>query len=556
MNAEQIAADTSEHLLVVAPPGCGKTELLAKRAVFLIDRLRANQKILALTFSNKARSNLQERLMGELGVSRFRNFLTIRNFHGHAAEMLRAHARTIGEDPGFQMPGKRTLSRAIHPYVTGMSPDRQIARHKEISSALREAKQQPRSDAEVLAILAGLEDVVPYEIESKRQQDELLHYDDLLRHAQRLLAVDAVARLYQHHYGALLVDEFQDLSTQQLDIALRTVASNRVFAGDPLQGIYTWAGARPAEVGEDLRAFCCSPRQLYVSYRSSQSVLNALNPLATSMGNQALCAADPDSWFSNGASAALTFSSGQEEATAIHDYCKKLIDRDPAVTIGIVSRARWRRASIDAVFDNADLPGVKWDVALEDPNVANILRSVGRKIARDATLSDFSERVLAEVSAADSETYADLLEALEQFADLVGKSGSIRSALDQLATHDPRLVVAPGVHLLNAHTGKGQQFDWVFIPGLEDFHVPSGNAKTRVEQDEERRVLLVMLSRARHGVIMSRAETLISKRGRPYPTGISELWEIATRGCDLDRSSLEAHLANYLPRGRTCGQHN
>lgn len=46
------------NLLVIAPPGCGKTELLAHRAAHLIDQLEPNQKILALTYSNKAKANL------------------------------------------------------------------------------------------------------------------------------------------------------------------------------------------------------------------------------------------------------------------------------------------------------------------------------------------------------------------------------------------------------------------------------------------------------------------------------------------------------------------
>jgi ATP-dependent exoDNAse (exonuclease V) beta subunit len=51
------------NLPLIAPPGCGKTELLAQRAAYLIPTLEPHQRILALTFSNRAKANLGERLL-------------------------------------------------------------------------------------------------------------------------------------------------------------------------------------------------------------------------------------------------------------------------------------------------------------------------------------------------------------------------------------------------------------------------------------------------------------------------------------------------------------
>ncbi|WP_285541535.1 3'-5' exonuclease [Streptomyces lavendulae] len=70
---------------------------------------------------------------------------------------------------------------------------------------------------------------------------------------------------------------------------------------------------------------------------------------------------------------------------------------------------------------------------------------------------------------------------------------------------DKGSAIEPGVHLLNAHTGKGQQFDWVFVPGFEDWHIPDGQADTAEQLAEELRVVLVMVSRARHGIVITRA---------------------------------------------------
>ena len=74
LSDEQRLVVTSEKkdLLVIAPPGCGKTEVLAHRAAQQIDSLERNQKVLALTFTNRARLNLEERLRSVLGYARGR----------------------------------------------------------------------------------------------------------------------------------------------------------------------------------------------------------------------------------------------------------------------------------------------------------------------------------------------------------------------------------------------------------------------------------------------------------------------------------------------------
>jgi len=74
-------------------------------------------------------------------------------------------------------------------------------------------------------------------------------------------------------------------------------------------------------------------------------------------------------------------------------------------------------------------------------------------------------------------------------------------------------VIAPGVHLLNAHTGKGLQFDWVFVVGLEEKHVPDRRNSNGGALIEEMRVLLVMLSRARHGLVVTSVNTLSGQYG-------------------------------------------
>jgi DNA helicase-2/ATP-dependent DNA helicase PcrA len=78
-----------------------------------------------------------------------------------------------------------------------------------------------------------------------------------------------------------------------------------------------------------------------------------------------------------------------------------------------------------------------------------------------------------------------------------------------------------GVHLLSAHIGKGQQFDWVIVLGLEQGSMPFFKADTVEANAEEARVLAVMMSRARHGLILTHAasvETLAGNQRAQEPS--------------------------------------
>ena len=138
------AASEQPNLLVVAPPGCGKTELLALRALELIPRLAPNQRILALTFTNRAKANLGDRLQGLLGRERFRRYVAVHNFHGHAAELVLAHGRTLGLPvTELKMPTTKTLRKALEAISTDSASQRSAA---EVLAVTKRQPSQRRGD--------------------------------------------------------------------------------------------------------------------------------------------------------------------------------------------------------------------------------------------------------------------------------------------------------------------------------------------------------------------------------------------------------------------------
>lgn len=545
LSEEQHAAATSEkdHLLIVAPPGCGKTEVLAHRAAHQIDLLKPNQRVLALTFTKRARANLEERLRSVLGQTKARRQVVVRNFHGFATQVVLAHGRTIGlrmDDLG--MPKTSTMRRAMEAAGGGDAV-------YDAERLLAEIKRLPLSDAEVLEAIdqRGRSEsaLLAAKVERSRQDANQLHYDDLLRHAQRLLRIPAVARLYQEHFGAVLVDEFQDLSLQQFDISILSCADRRTFAGDPHQGIYSWAGAEPAEVEAKVRRMCGDPIMLRASYRSSPLVLEAVNSISEQVEpGSSLVSAKPEEWNDEGCSAALVLQDQAVEAALAVRLATSIHDTEPEASIGIITRAGWRRNYIDDAFDKqTSVPVRRWGLAIEDPATVALIQATVSGLPRGATVNDARLAALDTLDPSD----VDARELIDDAFEALGQTGATtaRSAVRSIRQTDPQQVVGPGVHLLNAHTGKGQQFDWTLVVGLEEGHVPGSRNRCGDALDEEQRVLLVMLSRARHGLIVTRVRTRDGQYGN-RPVNKSRWWAALKT-----RYSSEDEIQSHIERLRS-----
>lgn len=505
------------NVLAIAPAGCGKTEALAARAGAVVNRgeVAAPRAILSLTFSNKAKDNLATRMRSVVGAG-WRRRIIVTNFHGLAGRVIRAHGGVTGiaDDTVFpEEPWRRQARSDLGiTYKNGDSFD----------EVLRLAKAGPYDDDAVMDRLkdSGHEAAIAYE--ERLRAEGRLDYDDLLRHAARVLALPEVGRLYQAHFGMVMVDEVQDLSLMQFEMVRAVGGDTVTYAGDPAQGIFSFAGANPGAVFEQIGRVDPVVVEFNQSYRSAPAVLRAVNALALEIGSTELVCAHPERWPDDGHVISLERESREDEAAALLKLVQE-ITVDPTLTVGIVGRRATRAKDFREAASRVDLAFEDWSVATHVPAVVELLnRCVDEAVkganSQEEALDRLGDLCRGRIDSSDVETLNEFAGAFEVLHGLVVDGLSVRDAVGTCRSSTaPDAPVAAGVHMLTGHKGKGQEFDWVFVVGLEDGHIPDFRSGTAETHAEELRVLHVMVSRARCGVVVTFARKDGWRRAKPSP---------------------------------------
>jgi DNA helicase-2/ATP-dependent DNA helicase PcrA len=233
-------------LLVLAGPGSGKTRVITHRIAHLIESGVPSSQILALTFTNKAASEMQRRVAELAPGSR----VWLSTFHRFGAMLLRRYAEYVGLQPNFTIydtsDARQTIKRVIEAReinTLNYSPDRL---HEAISAAKNKLitadQYEPRSGSMLSRVVA---EVYPA-YQARLLASSAVDFDDLLLHIARLLHDHAEIRAeLDERYRYVLVDEYQDTNRAQY-VILRALSSdfpNLAVTGDPDQSIYGWRGA-------------------------------------------------------------------------------------------------------------------------------------------------------------------------------------------------------------------------------------------------------------------------------------------------------------------------
>jgi DNA helicase-2/ATP-dependent DNA helicase PcrA len=274
-------------LLVLAGAGTGKTRVVTHRIAELIRNGTPAERILAVTFTNKAAGEMKQRAGELLGKNKRDQLPEISTFHSLCVRILRRHAKRLGYpqrfpiyDRGDQESVARSALREIRATTEMLRPADllyQIGLWKMASIRPEQAVEVARTDKEHLAASAY-----------RRYQRNMravgaMDFDDLLLLTEELFhRFEDVRQAEARRFDHLLIDEYQDTNGSQYRIvkALAQRHRNLCVVGDDDQSIYGWRGA---EVSHILRFSRDWPDAKVVrledNYRSTDKILHFSNTL-------------------------------------------------------------------------------------------------------------------------------------------------------------------------------------------------------------------------------------------------------------------------------------
>jgi DNA helicase-2/ATP-dependent DNA helicase PcrA len=308
LNDEQRAAVTHEAgpLLIVAGAGTGKTTVITRRIAHLIAQRKARpEEILALTFTEKAAAEMEERV--DTLVPYGYADVDISTFHAFGDRLVREHALELGLPPDFRVLNRAEQviffrDRLFQFPLTHFRPLGDPTRHLQaMISLFSRCKDEDIAPPEYVAHAERLAETVaamPEDAERREvaeQHRELartyaryqelmaeagaIDFGDQITHALRLLrARPHVLGSYQRRFRYIMVDEFQDTNHAQFEVVKLLAARHHNIAvvADDDQAIYRWRGAAISNVRGFLECYPEARRVvLTANYRSHQPILDA-----------------------------------------------------------------------------------------------------------------------------------------------------------------------------------------------------------------------------------------------------------------------------------------
>jgi len=271
-------------LLVLAGAGSGKTRVLTHRIAYLLatDQARPGE-ILAITFTNKAASEMRERV--ESLVGRSARAMWVTTFHSSCARMLRADAERLGYSRGFTIYDESDSLRMLKRCMQELHVDPKRYPPRAIRSQVSGAKNQlVDSDAYAQAQGSVFEETVAgvYHLYEKRMLEaNAMDFDDLLvRTVNALELFEEVRERWRRTFRHVLVDEYQDTNHAQYRLLqlLTEEHGNLMVVGDEDQSIYGFRHADIRNILDFERDFPdADVVKLEQNYRSTQTILSAAN---------------------------------------------------------------------------------------------------------------------------------------------------------------------------------------------------------------------------------------------------------------------------------------
>ena len=283
-NQRKAATTIDKHVRIIAGAGSGKTRVLMARIVYLVENCGVlPNRILAITFTNKAANEMKTRLQAQLGS--MASVVRISTIHSLCVRMLREDADLIGYPKTFAIMDPEDQKAILKPIYKKLEVDKSQISYNRVLGAISGYKTayidpnmasnmaMDNTTITIAKIYAGYE--------ARRKEMKAMDFDDLLLEGHNLLnSVASVREKWQGRLDYIHVDEFQDVDPIQYGVIKLLTGKNThlCVVGDPDQTIYTWRGASVDIILKFNKDFIpCETIILNENYRSTQPILDASN---------------------------------------------------------------------------------------------------------------------------------------------------------------------------------------------------------------------------------------------------------------------------------------
>ncbi|WP_219704107.1 ATP-dependent helicase [Marinomonas lutimaris] len=575
----EIVFSPNTAILVKASAGSGKTRVLTERIRHLLKQ--TNKKVLALTFTNKAGSEIKDRL-SDIDNIESRTF--IGTFHGFCQSVLENHGSLIGLSTMPHIFEDETDRLELVEEAISMTPSyesnyrsqsnkEQKAFRYRVLEYVSQVKRELIDDGQKLGLHTDDENIV---LLYQNYQDILhnqnaIDFDDLLLKVHSLFfRFPKIASLYRRSFYAICIDEAQDLNNSQYQVLLALTGNKYdsvMMVGDSNQSIYHFNGSSPTYMTDRfVKDYSAKITNLSENYRSSYFVLSAANKLIPETK-------DTSGVVKQGIFEINAYPNEFNESEAVIEKINKLIDSKYHSDIegqicyekiAILARNKYVFNQIEVELEKQGIPYYfkmtpgslrfeseimkTFDLALRvklNPqdrlHKMRLIERCGSKAEADCSLEQISKEVTPtelrdilglilsvsddgsnlkrllvdfrdSLAIADENeknmVFNDINELIKHWLNYAKKTDNkslhqFKNAMALGQTHS--LTEHTGITLSTVHTMKGQEFDIVFVIGLDDETFPDYRAVRNkgIELIQEKNNLYVAFTRAKRFLFLS-----------------------------------------------------
>jgi uncharacterized protein (TIGR00375 family) len=527
---------------VIAGPGTGKTHTLCCRAAYIIREMEVPpEKIMAVTFTNKAAQEMRKRLKKMLQGKSKPSGLNVATFHSFGYEILKNHYKNLERSESFSLLNEEERISLIQ---DSFGFNRQKA--KNAAKAIKEAKQNLQS----LEKGKKQSSQSLFELyEEKIKKSDLFDIDDCIYRPFILFSrIPSLLNQYKNRFSHILVDEFQDINFaqyQMIRILMPEQGANIYIIGDPDQAIYGFRGADVRFMNDFLKDYPkASVYKLKQSYRCSDFILRASGGVirdhateksllkgmnkgvkvnmvsnATHRGEAEFIARQIENiiggvrFFSMDSD--ISKGDEKEDIKSLSDFavlCRtkeqmKPIEKalnDHTIPFQKVGETPFfREEPIKSVIDvfrlslNQENTFLKQDLIKEKiikPEYISVLPEIIKNKTVAESIQIIITRFFHKQKEQDGDSFQKLMDMTQEFKSNPDEFIKYTSLCSGPDTYDPSL---ERVTLMTLHAAKGLEFPCVFITGCEEGLLPySLFGDHQPDLREERRLFYVGMTRA------------------------------------------------------------